>query len=158
MLKRDLVAIKTDVFASRRRTSKYAAVLRANRFRQATSCGKVAGVDAAERRDATCPSRAVDIEIITRRTIALVRAGPIRDNRAESFIHVELTAIIEAAGLSIPTMEMDPECWVGWRCQWHVDEEDRFEKADEIAAALVGTPLRNCKIYTTINLVEIYVD
>lgn len=70
----------------------------------------------------------------------------------------ELITIFEAAGLSIPAMEVDPEYWVGWRCQWHVDEEDRFEEADEIAAALSGGPLRNYKIYTTVGLVEIYVD
>lgn len=70
----------------------------------------------------------------------------------------ELTAIFEAAGLAIPVMEMDPEYWVGWRCQWHVDDEDRFEEADEIKEALAGGPLKNYKIYTTVGLVEIYVD
>ena len=70
----------------------------------------------------------------------------------------ELILIFEAAGLSIPAMEVDPEYWTGVRCQWAVDEEDRFEEADEIKEALSGGPLRNYKIYTTIGLVEIYVD
>ena len=70
----------------------------------------------------------------------------------------ELTDIFEAAGLAIPAIEADPEYWTGFRCQWSVDEEDRFEEADEIAAALATSPLRNYKIYTTVGLVEIYVD
>ena len=70
----------------------------------------------------------------------------------------ELIDILEAAGISIPAMEMDPEYWLGWRLQWQVDEEDRFEEADEIKEALSGGALRNYNIYTTIGLVEIYVD
>jgi len=70
----------------------------------------------------------------------------------------ELVGVFEAAGLSIPTMEVDPKYYLGWKLTWHVDDLVRFEKADEIKEALSKGPLRFYKVYRTIGQVIIYVD